>query len=170
MTSVTAFSAAEIGLGDRRVASHLVWRACRDLAPEIQHVDMVGDVHHDAHLVLDHHHRDAEFVANIEHEAGDIFGLLLVHARHHFVEQQQPRFAGQRAGQLDALLLAIGQRADMASRICSISRNSMISSTRRRASISSARVRPKNSTASRTPERRWVCTAGQDVFDHRARA
>ena len=75
-------------------------------------MNAVGDVHHDPHLVLDHQHGDAEFVADVEHEAGDVLGLLLVHARHHFVEQQQLRLAGQRPRQFDALLLAVGQRAD----------------------------------------------------------
>ncbi len=104
--------AAEIGFRDGWIAPHFGGRAFGDLAAEIQHVNAVGDVHHDPHLVLDHQYGDAEFVADIEHEAGDVLGLLLVHARHHFVEQQQFRFAGERPRQLDALLLAVGQRAD----------------------------------------------------------
>ena len=75
-------------------------------------MDAVGNIHHDPHLVLDHQDGDAELVADIEHEARDVLGLLLVHARHHFVQQQQFRLAGERTRQLDALLLAVGQRAD----------------------------------------------------------
>ena len=95
-----------------RIAPHFGRRALGDLAAEIQHMNAVGNIHHDPHLVLDHQHGDAELVADIEHEARDVLGLLLVHARDHFVEQQQFRLAGQRPRQFDALLLAVGQRAD----------------------------------------------------------
>ena len=82
---------------DCRIAPHLGGRAFGDLAAEVQHMNLVGDIHDDPHVVLDHQHGDAEFVADIEDEAGDVLGLLLVHAGHHFVEQQQLRLAGQRA-------------------------------------------------------------------------
>ena len=104
--------AAEIGFRDGRIAPHFGGRALGDLAAEIQDMNAVGDVHHDPHLVLDHQYGNAKLVADIEHEAGDVLGLLLVHARDHFVEQQQLRLAGQCPRQLDALLLAVGQRAD----------------------------------------------------------
>ena len=104
--------AAEIGFRHGRIAPHFGGRAFRDLAAEIQDMNAVGDIHHDPHLVLDHQDGDAELVADIEHEAGDVLGLFLVHARDHFVEQQQFRLAGQRPRQFDALLLAVGQRAD----------------------------------------------------------
>ena len=62
--------------------------------------------------MLDHEHGDAEFVPYVQNEAGDVLRLLLVHAGDHFVQQQQFRLAGERAGKLHALLLAVGQMAD----------------------------------------------------------
>src|SRR5664279_4764854 len=103
---------AEIGFGNGRIAPHLGGSALGDLASEIQHMNAVGNVHHDPHLVFDHQHGDAELVADVQYKTGNVLGLLLVHARHHFVEQQQLRLAGQRPRQFDALLLAVGQRAD----------------------------------------------------------
>ena len=119
-------------------------------------MNAVRDIHHDPHLVLDHHHRDAEFVTNVEHEPGDVLGLLLVHARHHFVEQQQLRFAGERPGQLDALLLAVGQRADDGiADVLDLEEFDDLLDPPPRVDLL-GRVRPKNSTASSTLERRWV--------------
>ena len=104
--------AAEIGLRNGGIAPYFFRRAFRDLAPEVHNVNPVGNVHHDPHLVFDHQHRNAQLVTNIEHEPGDVLGLLLIHARHHFIEQQQLRFAGQRAREFDALLLTVRQRSD----------------------------------------------------------
>src|SRR5262249_12514380 len=59
-----------------------------------------------------HEHGDAELVADIQYKARNIFGFLLVHAGNHLVEQQQFRLAGECSGELDAFLLAVGQRAD----------------------------------------------------------
>ena len=61
--------------------------------------------------MLDHEDSDAKLVADIEHEAGNVLGLFLVHARDHLVEQQQLRLAGQRACEFHALLLAVGELA-----------------------------------------------------------
>src|SRR6185295_8641589 len=61
--------ATEIGFRDGRIAPHFGGRAFGDLAAEIQHMDAVGNVHHDPHLVLDHQHGDAKIVADIEYEA-----------------------------------------------------------------------------------------------------
>src|SRR5882762_2092672 len=100
--------AAEIGFPNGRIAPYLVGCAFRDFPPEVQDMNRIRNVHYDPHLVLDHQHRNAELVTDIEHETGDVLGLLLVHARHHLVEQQEFWFARERPREFDALLLAIG--------------------------------------------------------------
>ena len=87
-------------------------RSLGDLAAFVHHADMVGNIHHDAHVVLDHQDGHAELFLQIEDEARDILALLLVHPRDHFVEQQELRRDGQRPAKLDPLLQAVGQRAD----------------------------------------------------------
>ena len=73
---------------------------------------MVGNIHHDSHVVLDHQDRHAKLLLQIENEAPDVLALLLIHAGDHFVEKQKLWRYRERAAKLDALLLAIGERAD----------------------------------------------------------
>ena len=51
-------------------------------------------------------------VADLEDRLGHAVGLLGVHAGHRLVEQQQARLGAQGAGDLDPLLVAVGQHAD----------------------------------------------------------
>src|SRR5262249_28108958 len=53
---------AEVGVDHLGVLAHVGWRAVADLAPVVEHHHAVGDVHHDAHVVLDQHDRGAELV------------------------------------------------------------------------------------------------------------
>src|SRR5260221_13677178 len=69
---------AEIGLRHRRIAPHLGRRPFRDLSPEVQNMDPIGDVHHDPYLALDHQDGDCQLFAYIEHETAYVFGLLLI--------------------------------------------------------------------------------------------
>ena len=52
-------------------------------------------------------------LVDVEDEAGHVLLLLDIHARHRLVEQQQVRLHRQRAAELDTLLQAIGQPADL---------------------------------------------------------
>ena len=107
-----ALAPSQIGLQHRRVAAHFVRRSAGDPLTKIQDLHAIGDIHDDAHVMFDHQDGDAEFVANVEHEAGDVFGLFLVHAGDHFVQQQQLRLASERAGELHPFLLPVGQLPD----------------------------------------------------------
>ena len=82
-----------------------------DRDPEVHHHHPVGEVHHQAHVVLDHDHRDVQLVADVEDVAGGVLGLLEVHAGHRLVEQQQLGLHRQRPAELDALLDAVRQQA-----------------------------------------------------------
>ena len=103
---------AQVGPDHVRVGGHLCGRAGADRPAEVDHHHPVGQVHHQAHVVLDHDDRDAQLVADVEDEAGHVLGLLEVHPGHRLVEQQQLGLHGQRAAELDPLLDAVGQQAD----------------------------------------------------------
>ena len=51
----------------------------------------IGDVHHDAHVVLDHHHGQPLDPRHVEDEAHHVLGLLGVHARSRLVEEERRR-------------------------------------------------------------------------------
>ena len=62
--------------------------------------------------MLDHDHRHLQLRADVDDEPSHVLGLLLVHARHGLVEQQQAGVHRQRPTELHALLHAVGQQAD----------------------------------------------------------
>src|SRR6266545_157949 len=76
---------------------HLGRRAGGDGHAEVDGHDPVGEVHHYAHVVLDHDHRNVQLVADVEDEPRHVLGLLEVHAGDRLVEQQQLRLRRQRA-------------------------------------------------------------------------
>ena len=62
-------------------------------------------------MSFDHQDGDAEFVANVEHEAGDVPGLFPVHAE--TISSSSSSFGSQRArGELHLFLLPVGQLPD----------------------------------------------------------
>ena len=82
-----------------------------DALSEIQDEHTIGQVHDQAHVVLDQDHRDAHLGAHIQDEAGHVFRLLGVHAGDGLVEQQEGRIHGECSTKLHALLDAVGQHA-----------------------------------------------------------
>ena len=99
----------EVGLDDARVVAHLLRRALGDLLAVVEHGDLLGDAHDDLHVVLDEQDREVLLVAQLAHEVGQLRGLLRVHAGGRLVEQQQLRVGRQRARDLDAALVAVGE-------------------------------------------------------------
>ena len=102
---------AEIGAADMRVGQHLLRTAFGDLAAEVEHHHAVRDVHHHAHVVLDHEHGHAPLLVEVDDEAGHVLLFLEVHARHRLVEQDQLGLQRHGARQLDALAEAVGELA-----------------------------------------------------------
>ena len=97
---------------DPLVELYLGGLADGDDATEVEHHDPVGEVHHEVHLVLDQDRGDVQLTADLQDVVGRLLGLLLVHARHWFVEEEQPGFHRQRPPELDPLLDAVGQGTD----------------------------------------------------------
>ena len=62
----------EIGADDLGIALHLGRRALGDLAAEIERHDLVGDAHHQVHVMLDQQDGDAEPVADRDDELAQV--------------------------------------------------------------------------------------------------
>ena len=99
---------AEVGLDHRGILPHLFRRAVRDGHAVVEDENFVGDRHHHFHVMLDQKHGEPA-IANASDQANHVQRLLRVHARRGLVEKQQPRFRGQRAGDLEPPLLAVGE-------------------------------------------------------------
>jgi hypothetical protein len=80
-----------------------------DTAPEVEHRHVVGQAHHERHVVLDEHDRDPERLPHPGDRGGHALRLLGIHARHWLVEQQQRGLGTERAGELHALPVAVGE-------------------------------------------------------------
>src|SRR5215469_7838222 len=69
---------AEIGPDHFRVAAHLGGGTVGDLAAVIEHDHVIGDPHHDIHIVLDEQYPDLLFVSHAEQkivELGRLAGI-----------------------------------------------------------------------------------------------
>ena len=99
---------AEVGLDDRRVLLHVVGHAVGDALAVVEHGDPVAQAHDQLDVVLDQQDGDAR-VADAADAVHEVLALGRVHAGGGLVEQQQARLGGQRAGDLDQPLLAVGQ-------------------------------------------------------------
>ena len=78
------------------------------LRAAVEHDDLLGDLHHEAHVVLHDHHGDAG-VAHAEQRLHELARLGGVEARGRLVQQQQPRARRQGARDLDEAADAGGQ-------------------------------------------------------------
>src|SRR5207247_6919403 len=77
---ISAMAGPEIGIEHGGILAHLLGRPVGDLAAVVEHGHAVGDVHHDAHVVLDQRDRGAELAVDVADEARHVFLLLDVHA------------------------------------------------------------------------------------------
>ena len=85
--------------------------AVGDLLAVVEHDDVVGDPHDDAHVVLDQQHRDAVLVADEAQQLVQLGGFARVEAGGRLVEAEQRRVGAHGAGDLQPALGAIGQVA-----------------------------------------------------------
>ena len=93
------------------MAEHLARRAVGDALAEIEHGDVVGDRLDQLHVVLDD--QDGQAVAfQAAQQLAQFLLLGRVQPGGRLVEQQQVGRPGQRAGDLDVALMAVGERAD----------------------------------------------------------
>ena len=71
---------------------------------------MLADTHHHLHVVLDEQDRYSP-VADALDELHELAALLWVHPGGRLVEQQQVWLSGERSGDLEPSLVAVGERA-----------------------------------------------------------
>ena len=82
-----------------------------DERTEVQHVNAVGNVHDQIHVVLNEQDGHVEFVADLADELGELQRLLRVHTGSGLVEEQELGVGGQGAGDLQLSLLTVGKIA-----------------------------------------------------------
>ena len=109
-SSSCSSSDPEVRLDHGRIRLHLGGRAARDLPPEAQDVDVVGDAHDEVHVVLDEENGELEVVADLLDEGAELGDLLVVQPARGLVEEKEARLGHERARELDALLDPVGQR------------------------------------------------------------
>ncbi len=114
----TEFAALElfsqVGANNLGVALHRPGCSVCDLSAEVEDHHAIGDIHHQAHVVLDQDHGDAELFLDVEDETGDIFGLLEIHPGGRLVEQENLGVHRQCSSQFDSLLHPVREHADQA--------------------------------------------------------
>ncbi len=89
-------------------APYLGRRAIRDLPAEVRRY-VVGDPHHQVHVVLDEQDGQLPVVADLLDEAAEIRDLLVVEPSRRLVEQQELGLRDERASELDALQCSEGK-------------------------------------------------------------
>ena len=97
-----------IGAGDDFHLGRVDWELGEG---HVEHGDVIGDVHHDLHVVLDQQHGDPQLAAHVLHQLAQLLGLLWVHARGGLVEQDELRVRAEGARDLQATLRAVRQVA-----------------------------------------------------------
>jgi hypothetical protein len=97
-----------ITFGSRWICSR---RAFGDLAAVVEDADVVRDIHHHAHVVLDQQDGDAFVARQVFEEFVEFGRFAWVEAGRRFVEAEQERVNTECAGDLDAPLHAVGQVA-----------------------------------------------------------
>ena len=122
----------QVGGDDLRVLADLGGQPVGDLAAELEHHDPVGDAHHQPHVVLDQQHRVA-VVADLADQVHQRGLLARVEPGGRLVEAQQLGLGGQRAGDLQPPLVAVGQVLGLL--LAAVARCRRTAAARRRVSI-----------------------------------
>src|SRR5215469_9558869 len=100
---------AEIGLDDLGIALDLGRRTFGDLDPVVEHGDVVRKPHDYFHVVLDEEDGETKLRWKSCEKLGELDGLRGVHAGGRLIEQQKPGARRERARDLEAPLVAIGE-------------------------------------------------------------
>jgi hypothetical protein len=100
---------AEVGPDHLGVGPDLVGCALGQELAEVQAVDVVADLDHQRHVVLDHHHGEVELPAELQQRGPEGVGLLRPHARRRLVEEEQVGVGGQHGPELDPFEDAVGE-------------------------------------------------------------
>src|SRR6185436_3872799 len=108
VTSSSKF-ASEVGLDHARIRLHLARRALEDAHAVVHDEHALRHVHHQVHVVLDDEDGHISLIDVLQSFEKKL-DLRGVEAGGGFVEHEEPRPRGERAGDLEHALLAIGKR------------------------------------------------------------
>src|SRR5215470_2090743 len=101
---------AQVSLDHVAVADDRLGCAAGDQPAVVEHVEIIDQLHHRLHRVLDDEDRDA-FGTNLANGAEDAVEIVVAEPRQGLVEQDQSRLRCQRAGELHQPQLAVCQPA-----------------------------------------------------------
>src|SRR5690606_8139482 len=92
--------AAQVCLKHGRMRLHVLGGAFGNLGTEVHHHQVIGELHHEVHVVFDQQNAHA-FGAQLAEDRSQFLLLLVTQACRGFVEQQQDRVGGQGTGDLE---------------------------------------------------------------------
>ncbi len=102
---------AEIGGDDARVGPHRLRVAVGDLAAIFQHHDVIGNLHHHRHVVLDQQDRGAGIVLDVHQQLVERQRFLRIEAGGRLVQAQEFGPGAHRTRDLQPALRSVGQVA-----------------------------------------------------------
>src|SRR5215510_9797308 len=102
---------AEIGRDHPGIVANLIRRAVCDLLAVVEHDDVVGNLHHHGHVVLDQKDRGRMLVPDLVQIAAELGALIRIEAGGRLVETKQHRVRAHGARDLQPALAAIRQFA-----------------------------------------------------------
>src|SRR5262245_36509123 len=110
LSTLSSKLASEVRLDHARVRLHFARRAFEERQAMVHDKHALGDVHDEVHVVLDHQDCDVSFSDVLESFQQKVhFGG--VQPRGRLVEHEELRPRGERPGDLEHALLAVGERA-----------------------------------------------------------
>src|SRR6516164_760741 len=101
---------AKVSLDHFAIADDRLRRAAGDQPAVVEHIEMIDQLDHSLHRVLDDEHRDA-LRANLTNGIEDAVEIIVAEPGKRFVEQDQSRLRRERAGELHQPQFAICQPA-----------------------------------------------------------
>src|SRR5262249_2945608 len=101
-------SRADVGRKDTRVAANERRRSLSNLAPLLEHDDVLTQVHDELHVVLDDQHRDA-LAVDAANDAFNAADHRWVDTSHWLIEEDEVGARHQGGGNRQQLALAIGE-------------------------------------------------------------
>ncbi len=87
--------------------------AFEDQSAEVEHIDVVADVHHECHVVLDKQDPEAALRYDARQYVAEVLRLAMVEAGGRFVEKKQVEVPGKAARELDQASLTCRQVAGL---------------------------------------------------------
>ena len=154
---------AEIGGDHLRIVLNLGRRALGDRHAMIEHRDLLADVHHEIHVVLDQQNCQSETLPDFADRFGQLRFSRRVHAGRRLVEQQHLRLGRQRPDDFQVPLMAVAQASRQSVRPVASSNRSSSSRQRSRIAASSRRCCGERSTVFAKRGRARNCPARQTL-------